>query len=432
MYVTLMKLDQIHYEEGFFEPLNESEFEELVESIRNFGLIYPLTVQKISEKFYLIDGRNRLRALKRLGVEIAPVIVLENEDARFGNVLQYDLELCRRHLDEEKKEIKTLERNDLLNAYIKSLRLKTFQNLKIEDSDIVSKYLDTLSVQQLEALLKSIEQMKMFNHYTNHIAKSILSKEIKTQNSEETRKIEERMKALFEKRIEELEDEMKRKESIIIELTAKNEEYKEKIRHYQEEFERMVQAGKELKEKIEERLREEFEKKKEHFMKEFAENYAPEELEERARKYAEEKVAHLRAQYELELNKAHKQTAEWRAKADELTKKVLQITQQLEKMKEEQEKLEKEKRFIQAEKDRYLARINDYKVYLERIASPKTLILRLHLVKNTLSEILNQLIDLDILIGTPEDQEIKRIWEEIENILGIFKEELNKRIKAYE
>jgi len=101
-------------------------------------------------------------------------------------------------------------------------------------------------------------------------------------------------------------------------------------------------------------------------------------------------------------------------------------------MKEEQEKLEREKRFIQAEKDRYLARINDYKVYLERIASPKTLILRLHLVKNTLSEILNQLIDLDILIGTPEDQEIKRIWEEIENILGIFKEELNKRIKAYE
>lgn len=53
---------------------------ELAESIRLNGLIQPLTVKAVGERYILIAGERRLRALRSLGNAFAPCIVLDVTD----------------------------------------------------------------------------------------------------------------------------------------------------------------------------------------------------------------------------------------------------------------------------------------------------------------------------------------------------------------
>jgi len=57
------------------------DFRELVESVRRFGIIMPLLVQKCGNEYVVLDGNRRLRAAKRVGLEKVPcaVIVTEGE-----------------------------------------------------------------------------------------------------------------------------------------------------------------------------------------------------------------------------------------------------------------------------------------------------------------------------------------------------------------
>lgn len=56
------------------------DIDELAESIRLNGLIQPLTVKAEGERYILIAGERRLRALKSLGNAFAPCIVLDITD----------------------------------------------------------------------------------------------------------------------------------------------------------------------------------------------------------------------------------------------------------------------------------------------------------------------------------------------------------------
>ncbi len=53
---------------------------ELVDSIREHGIIQPLIVRKVGEHFELIAGERRYRASEALGLETVPVIVREASD----------------------------------------------------------------------------------------------------------------------------------------------------------------------------------------------------------------------------------------------------------------------------------------------------------------------------------------------------------------
>lgn len=57
------------------KTFNETELLELADSIKEIGVIQPLTVQKEGSKFSLIAGERRLRASKLAGLSHVPVIV---------------------------------------------------------------------------------------------------------------------------------------------------------------------------------------------------------------------------------------------------------------------------------------------------------------------------------------------------------------------
>lgn len=58
----------------------ETPLDELVESIRQHGIIQPLIVRKVGEKLELIAGERRWRASKKIGLATVPVIVREASD----------------------------------------------------------------------------------------------------------------------------------------------------------------------------------------------------------------------------------------------------------------------------------------------------------------------------------------------------------------
>lgn len=62
---------QVRFESG------RGNIEDLAESITNNGLICPPPVFKKGDKYYLISGNRRLRAIKKLGWEELPCAILE-------------------------------------------------------------------------------------------------------------------------------------------------------------------------------------------------------------------------------------------------------------------------------------------------------------------------------------------------------------------
>ena len=67
-----------------FQPrsnFNNTSLQELIASIKNIGIIQPITVRKIENNNYqLISGERRLRACKELGLKNIPAYVREAND----------------------------------------------------------------------------------------------------------------------------------------------------------------------------------------------------------------------------------------------------------------------------------------------------------------------------------------------------------------
>jgi ParB family transcriptional regulator, chromosome partitioning protein len=59
---------------------SDSPLEDLMESIRQHGVIQPLIVRVVGEKFELIAGERRWRASRKIGLSTVPVIVREASD----------------------------------------------------------------------------------------------------------------------------------------------------------------------------------------------------------------------------------------------------------------------------------------------------------------------------------------------------------------
>ncbi|HWP01929.1 MAG TPA: ParB/RepB/Spo0J family partition protein [Gemmatimonadaceae bacterium] len=58
----------------------ETELEELADSLRTHGLLQPVTVRKVADRYQLVAGERRLRAAKLLGWAAIPAIVREVDD----------------------------------------------------------------------------------------------------------------------------------------------------------------------------------------------------------------------------------------------------------------------------------------------------------------------------------------------------------------
>ena len=62
---------------------NQEKLEELAESIRQHGVIQPLTVRKLASGYYqIIAGERRWRAARMAGLDEVPAVVIEADDQK--------------------------------------------------------------------------------------------------------------------------------------------------------------------------------------------------------------------------------------------------------------------------------------------------------------------------------------------------------------
>ena len=61
--------------------ITAEQLHELAESIRSEGLLQPVVVRKVGEKFQLIAGERRWRAFQHLKIKAIPARVVEASDA---------------------------------------------------------------------------------------------------------------------------------------------------------------------------------------------------------------------------------------------------------------------------------------------------------------------------------------------------------------
>ncbi len=93
--IEYLNLDLLHpFENNPFQSVDENEYNELRDSIMEFGIITPLIVNKSDNSYEIISGHRRWQIAKELNFETIPVYVreLSKEDAVINFV---DRNLCR-------------------------------------------------------------------------------------------------------------------------------------------------------------------------------------------------------------------------------------------------------------------------------------------------------------------------------------------------
>lgn len=76
--IEYLNLDSLHpFENNPFQSVDENEYDELRESIKEFGIITPLIVNKSDNGYEIISGHRRWQIAKELYLESVPVYVRE-------------------------------------------------------------------------------------------------------------------------------------------------------------------------------------------------------------------------------------------------------------------------------------------------------------------------------------------------------------------
>ena len=130
---------------------NEENIAELAESIKNLGIVQPITVRKLEdEKFQLIAGERRVRASKKIGLKTIPSFIKNSNEeeileiALVENIQRKDLDpieiglSLKRLIDEisltqEQLSKKLGKKRSTISNYIRLLRLDPIIQTGIRD-----------------------------------------------------------------------------------------------------------------------------------------------------------------------------------------------------------------------------------------------------------------------------------------------------------
>ncbi|MGM0375808.1 MAG: ParB/RepB/Spo0J family partition protein [Bacteroidota bacterium] len=191
---------------------DEEKLNELAASIREIGIVQPLTLRKAADKFQLIAGERRLRAAKIAGMETVPAYVRMAEDetmlemALVENIQREDLDpievamsyqrlIDECNLTQESMSDRVGKKRSTIANYLRLLRLPAEIQLGLREKQI--------SMGHARALI-NLEDEKGRLKIFNEIVKKELS----------VRKVEEMVRKMMEGNQEEKKKEEKEEENL--------------------------------------------------------------------------------------------------------------------------------------------------------------------------------------------------------------------------
>ena len=68
------------------KQFDEEKLEELAQSIRTYGIVQPIIVQRIGDRYTIIAGERRYRAARLAGLSLVPVVIKEFSEQEFMEV----------------------------------------------------------------------------------------------------------------------------------------------------------------------------------------------------------------------------------------------------------------------------------------------------------------------------------------------------------
>lgn len=199
----------------------KEEMDELINSIKEYGIIQPILLKRIGKKYEIVAGERRWRAAKALGLKKIPAIIKEYDD-RLANEISLIENIQRENLNpiEEALAYKSLideydlTQDELAKKIAKNRTTVTNALRLLRLSESIQKLIieDKISQGHARALL-AIEDEELQNKLAMDIVKNELS----------VRELERLIKNLNKKP-------GKKREKVSDELDIFYEEYEEKIR----------------------------------------------------------------------------------------------------------------------------------------------------------------------------------------------------------
>ena len=94
---TSIKLEQlVPFANHPFKLYEGERFDEMVESIKNFGVIVPIVVRKKGLKYEILSGHNRVNAAKEVGLEDVPTVIKEGLTEEEATLIVTETNLMQR------------------------------------------------------------------------------------------------------------------------------------------------------------------------------------------------------------------------------------------------------------------------------------------------------------------------------------------------
>lgn len=86
---AVLELDVNEIDPNLLQPrkhFDEEKLEELAQSIRTYGIVQPIIVQNIGDRYKIIAGERRYRAARLAGLSVVPVVIKEYSEMEFMEV----------------------------------------------------------------------------------------------------------------------------------------------------------------------------------------------------------------------------------------------------------------------------------------------------------------------------------------------------------
>jgi myosin heavy subunit len=220
---VLIPIERIKEGEKFFEPLNEEDFQLLVKSIQESGILQELIVKESKGYYTLLAGFNRLGAARKAGLREVPCMVVPEKD--MANAI-FDTDLIRRQLTEadvkkqskvkkdyESKATYLIPKFESIKQYLPAKALEALSKLSLEEQQ---KFANVIPDTIIPDEGKEKELQDKINDYERESKSNVKNKEtLEALNSEleKLKEANEELRSATEKKLTALAD-LKNKEFI--------------------------------------------------------------------------------------------------------------------------------------------------------------------------------------------------------------------------
>ena len=127
--------DLIPFRNHPFKLYEGDRFKDMVDSIKNYGVIVPIVVRKIDDKYEILSGHNRVNAAKEAGLTEIPTVIKEGLTEEEATLIVTETNLMQRSFS----ELAHSERATVIATRHHAMKSQGVRNDLLDEIEILSK-----------------------------------------------------------------------------------------------------------------------------------------------------------------------------------------------------------------------------------------------------------------------------------------------------